>query len=467
MTVGFERGVANGLFPWHLRNSSRSWLQAAIIRGRPRWLWEVEQRRPVDMYAMGSAHSSRSQTGPRPMEVYSQETNDSRWFISERHEASGCIEKITVDWPPIEEEATFRDEKGIHGESPEFIGLLQPGDKIALMRVGNHPGYKYRLQYASIDVFYTLPNESAWAQDIPSRVMPTTKTRNNHLPTSATLPTPVTIAGDLNTASGPLAATELADSDIAIASSELSPLFPTKAASAAKDSSGTESSIITKGKAKDTATSTTADGASAQAPADAVVDGPDTGVLLNAVPPVDDPPATTSTRLLDPNAPSTSSTKLAVHQLSTQSMSPESVQSLSEAVERLTASLEALTVSTGEHFAATQHVQQELLHRIDTTQHKLETALQATNSKFDDLREYISDVSNMRNCSCAASVQTEVTALRDDVVSLLSETATTQRQHTLSVTSPSAIASFNPFAFMVWLFQHSAVLRLVQWFANS
>ena len=37
----------------------------------------------------------------------------------------------------MEEEETFRDEKGIHGQSREFIGLLQPGDKIALMVVGN------------------------------------------------------------------------------------------------------------------------------------------------------------------------------------------------------------------------------------------------------------------------------------------------------------------------------------------
>ncbi|KAK0435185.1 hypothetical protein EV421DRAFT_1254399 [Armillaria borealis] len=123
------------------------------------------------------------------VEVYSQETNDSRWFISERNGSSGCIEEITVDWPPIEEEKTFRDEKGIHGQSREFIGLLQPGDKIALMVVGNHPGWIYRLQYASIDIFYTLPNESAWAQDIvPSRVMPTAKTRTKSPPPIRPLP---------------------------------------------------------------------------------------------------------------------------------------------------------------------------------------------------------------------------------------------------------------------------------------
>ncbi|KAK0238191.1 hypothetical protein EDD85DRAFT_572745 [Armillaria nabsnona] len=194
-----------------------------------------------------------------------------------------------------------------------------------------------------------------------------------------------------------------------------------------------------------------------------VVDDPDTDALPTAVPPVDHPPATTSATLIDPKTPSTSSAKLAFQHFPTQSVSPESVQSLSETVEGLTASMKALTVSTEEH------VQQDLLHRLDITQQKLETALQVTTQTFGDLREYISNVSNTHNCSCAASVQTEITALRDLVVSLSerleSVIATTQKQHTPSATAPSVITSA-PFAFMVW-FQHSAVLRLVRWLANS
>ncbi|SJK98335.1 uncharacterized protein ARMOST_01600 [Armillaria ostoyae] len=308
--------------------------------------------------------------------------------------------------------------------------------------------------------------------------MPTAKTRNKvttpHPPaTSATLPTPVTVslAADENTATGPPAATGLADTMIASSDQVLSPLSPTTVASAAQDSlTRTESCIIPKGKAKDTVTTTTTDSASAQLPTDTVVDGPDTDALRTAVPLVDHPPATTSATLIDPKTPSTSSAKLALQHFSTQSVSPESVQSLSETVEGLTTSMKALAVSTEEHFAATQHVQQDLLHRLDTTQQKLETALQVTNQTFGDLREYISDVSNTHNCSCAASVQTDITALRDLVVSLSerleSVIATTQKQHTLSATGPSVITSA-PFAFMVWLFQHSAVLRLVRWLANS
>ncbi|PBK89768.1 hypothetical protein ARMGADRAFT_314034 [Armillaria gallica] len=190
--------------------------------------------------------------------------------------------------------------------------------------------------------------------------------------------------------------------------------------------------------------------------------------LPTAVPPVDHPLATTSATLIDPKTPSTSSAKLAFQHFPIQSVSPESVQSLSETVEGLTASMKALTVSTEEHFAATQHIQQDLLRRLDTIQQKLETALQVTNQTFGDLR--VSDVSNTHNCSCAASVRTEITVLRDLVVSLSARLEsvidTTQNQHTPSATAPSVITSA-PFAFMVWLFQHSVVLRLVRWLGNS
>ncbi|KAK0192561.1 hypothetical protein F5146DRAFT_507890 [Armillaria mellea] len=418
------------------------------------------------MYVEGCAHSSQIQTGLRAAEVYSQETNDSRWFISERNEASGAIEEITVDWPPMEEEETFRDEKGIHGQSREFIGLLQPGDKIALMVVGNHPGYIYRLQYASIDIFYTLPNQSARARAlVPCRVIPTAKTRNSHLPTFATSPTPVTVslAADETTDTGPPAATGPVNTAIATSDRVLSPLFPTKVVPVAEDSvARNESCISPTGKAKDTVT---VDGAPAQLPTGAVADGPDTDVLPTIVSPVDYPPAATSATLIDPKTSSTSSAQLTLQHLSIQSISLESVQSLSETVEGLTASLKALTVSTEEHLAAIQHVQQELLHRIDTTQQKLETALQVTNQKFGDLREYISNVSSTHNCPCAASVQTEITSLRELVISLLSELLP-EKQLTLNVTGPSVIASA-PFVFRMWLFRHSAILRLVRCLANS
>lgn len=129
---------------------SWTWFEAAIIRGEPWWLNEVLGRF-VNLYRL--AEDVRS--AARATEVPSHEEG-SRWHVGVNVTAEGLYKKHTIVWPRTDEEIKQRSMKGLVGFSYEFVRLLEPGDRVALMAMAMFPGWVNRVKQASIDVYYTI-----------------------------------------------------------------------------------------------------------------------------------------------------------------------------------------------------------------------------------------------------------------------------------------------------------------------
>ncbi|KAK0451418.1 uncharacterized protein EV420DRAFT_1274146 [Desarmillaria tabescens] len=124
---------------------SWTWFEAAIIRGEPWWLRKVLTM-PVDLYREedGSHVPQDVRSAARAAEVRSREEDETRW-----HEH-------TIVWPRTDEEIEQHPMRGLIGLSHEFVRLLEPGDRVALMARAMFPAWINKVKCASIDVFYTL-----------------------------------------------------------------------------------------------------------------------------------------------------------------------------------------------------------------------------------------------------------------------------------------------------------------------
>ncbi|KAK0199698.1 hypothetical protein DFS33DRAFT_184481 [Desarmillaria ectypa] len=134
---------------------SWTWFEAAIIRGEPWWLSEV-LRMPVDLYQEGLELPDDVRSAARAAEVRSREAEGSRWHIGVNVTAIGLYKEHTIVWPRTDEEIKQRSMKGLVGLSHEFVKLLEPGDRVALMARAMFPAWINKVKCASIDVFYTL-----------------------------------------------------------------------------------------------------------------------------------------------------------------------------------------------------------------------------------------------------------------------------------------------------------------------
>ncbi|SJL09037.1 uncharacterized protein ARMOST_12413 [Armillaria ostoyae] len=130
---------------------SWTWFEAAIIRGEPWWLNEVLGRY-VDLYRL--AEDVRS--AARAAEVPSHEEEGSRWHVGVNVTAEGLYKEHTIVWPRTDEGIKQRSMKGLVGLSHEFVRLLEPGDRVALMAMAMFPGWVNKVKRASIDVYYTI-----------------------------------------------------------------------------------------------------------------------------------------------------------------------------------------------------------------------------------------------------------------------------------------------------------------------
>ncbi|KAK0451436.1 uncharacterized protein EV420DRAFT_1274308 [Desarmillaria tabescens] len=139
---------------------SWTWFEAAIIRGEPWWLSEVLEG-PVDLYKKGLAEDSRS--AARAAEVRSHEEEGSRWHIGVNVTATGSYKEHTFVWPRMYEDIKQQSMKGLVGLSHEFVRLLKPGDRVAVMaramvippsKSTQFPGWANNVKRASIDLYY-------------------------------------------------------------------------------------------------------------------------------------------------------------------------------------------------------------------------------------------------------------------------------------------------------------------------
>ncbi|PBK89635.1 hypothetical protein ARMGADRAFT_328196 [Armillaria gallica] len=132
---------------------SWTWFEAAIIRGEPWWLSKVLTM-PVDLYREGSELPEDVRSATRATEVRSHEES-SRWHVGVNVTARGLYKEHTIVWPRMDEGIKQRSMKGLVGLSHEFVRLLEPGDRVALMAMAMFPGWVNRVKRASIDVYYT------------------------------------------------------------------------------------------------------------------------------------------------------------------------------------------------------------------------------------------------------------------------------------------------------------------------
>ncbi|KAK0475770.1 hypothetical protein IW261DRAFT_1567559 [Armillaria novae-zelandiae] len=130
---------------------SWTWFEAAIIRGDPWWLNEVLER-PIDLYGTRLAEDVRNAV--RAAEVQSHEEEGSRWHVGVNVTADGSYKKHTNVWLPTDEGIKQQSLRGLLGLSHEFVRLLEPGDRVALMARAMFPGWSNKVKSASIDIFY-------------------------------------------------------------------------------------------------------------------------------------------------------------------------------------------------------------------------------------------------------------------------------------------------------------------------
>lgn len=133
-------------------NGSWTWFEAAIIRGDPWWLNEVLEG-PIDLCRSALAEDVRS--AARAAEVRSHEEEGSRWHIGVNVTAEDSYKEHTNVWRRTDEGIKQQSMRGLLGLSHEFVGLLEPGDRVALMARAMFPGWVNNVKSASIDVFYT------------------------------------------------------------------------------------------------------------------------------------------------------------------------------------------------------------------------------------------------------------------------------------------------------------------------
>ncbi|KAK0475766.1 hypothetical protein IW261DRAFT_1340283 [Armillaria novae-zelandiae] len=133
---------------------SWTWFEAAIIRGDPWWISEV-LRMPVDLYREGLELPDDVRSAAQATEVRShEEEDDSRWHVGVNVTAQGVYKEHTIVWPRTDEGIKQRSMKGLVGLSHEFVRLLKPGDRVALMAMAMFPGWVNKVKRASIDVYY-------------------------------------------------------------------------------------------------------------------------------------------------------------------------------------------------------------------------------------------------------------------------------------------------------------------------
>ncbi|KAK0234941.1 hypothetical protein EDD85DRAFT_773461, partial [Armillaria nabsnona] len=140
-----------GTLDWTYEGSW-TWFEAAIIRGEPWWLNEVLGR-PTDLYRDGLVADVRS--AARAAEVRSHEEEGSRWHVGVNVTAEGSYKEHTNVWLRTDEGIKQQSMRGLLGLSHEFVRLLEPGDRVALMARAMFPGWVNKVKCASIDVFYT------------------------------------------------------------------------------------------------------------------------------------------------------------------------------------------------------------------------------------------------------------------------------------------------------------------------
>ncbi|KAK0487986.1 hypothetical protein EDD18DRAFT_1291999 [Armillaria luteobubalina] len=132
---------------------SWTWFEAAIIRGEPWWLSEALGGGPIDLYRQGLAEDVRS--AARAAEVRSQEEEGSGWHVGVNVTAEGSYKEHTNVWLRTDEGVKQESMRGLLGLSHEFVRLLEPGDRVALMARAMFPGWVDNVKNASIDMFYT------------------------------------------------------------------------------------------------------------------------------------------------------------------------------------------------------------------------------------------------------------------------------------------------------------------------
>ncbi|KAK0473617.1 hypothetical protein IW261DRAFT_1503771 [Armillaria novae-zelandiae] len=136
-------------------DGSWTWFEAAIIRGKPWWLEDVSKGTPVDLCKEGSTEEMRSEA--QAAEVRSDELDDSsRWHVGVNVTATPKAQRHTKVWLRTDCQVVhYKSMRGILGLEDEFVRLLEPGDRVALMARAMFPGWSNKVTEASIDVYFT------------------------------------------------------------------------------------------------------------------------------------------------------------------------------------------------------------------------------------------------------------------------------------------------------------------------
>ncbi|KAL0062366.1 hypothetical protein AAF712_010777 [Marasmius tenuissimus] len=136
--------------PYH---GSWSWFEASIVRARhaqsPAWIKGVRSE-PMSLDNLRTEDSTITDAvmvGPPPK----------RWFIHSNRTADRNFTQRTTAWS-IHDDDIVDDYllRGRVGKGREFLSLLEPGDRIALLVRARFPGWVNYVQDASVEILYSV-----------------------------------------------------------------------------------------------------------------------------------------------------------------------------------------------------------------------------------------------------------------------------------------------------------------------
>ncbi|KAI3611446.1 hypothetical protein WG66_002038 [Moniliophthora roreri] len=142
--------------PYH---GSFSWFEAVIIRpsdeypNAPWWLEETSEF-PVNLLNPGPTEQDLADA-----DVVLVGPPRKRWFVCCNLTANDTYTEHTVTWSIHDEDPEHIVEDSMRGHvgmGKQFLSLLQPGDRIALMARAMFPGWENDIHSASIEVVYSM-----------------------------------------------------------------------------------------------------------------------------------------------------------------------------------------------------------------------------------------------------------------------------------------------------------------------
>lgn len=124
-------------------NGSWTWFEAMIVRGAPWWLPDLEGPAglPVDLYAEGVQQPVSARAAAAACEVQHPDLERGRWHVTTNITAKREHTEQVITWRGDDEQNTDNSdvpfnnltERGIAGRQADFVNLIQPGDRVALL----------------------------------------------------------------------------------------------------------------------------------------------------------------------------------------------------------------------------------------------------------------------------------------------------------------------------------------------